>query len=98
MTRVLEQQLKNSQTKNLYKVLAAIDDQEKVAKFLRDLLTIEEITEMGKRLEVAKLLSKKITFREITKKTGVSTTTTARINYWFNHGTGGYDFALEMLK
>lgn len=98
MNRDLEPQLKNSQAKELYKVLAELDDPDEIAKFLRDLMTIEELIEIGKRLEVAELLSKKVTFREITKKTGLSSATIARINYWLHHGTGGYDLALEKLK
>lgn len=98
MNKIIEPQLKIGQVKNLYKVLAVIDEQDGIANFLRDLMTYDEITEMGRRLAVAKLLQDKVTFREIAKKTGVSSATIARINYWLHHGTGGYDLALEKLK
>jgi len=98
MNKIIEPQLKNGQVKNLYKALAVIDEQASIANFLRDLMTYDEIMEMGRRLEVAKLLQDKVTFREIAKKTGVSSATIARINYWLHHGTGGYDLALDKLK
>lgn len=98
MTKIIESQLTTKQAKILYKALALINNDKDIAKFLRDLMTLEEMTEMVKRFEVAKLLAEKNTFREIAKNTGVSSATIARINYWLHHGTGGYDLALEKLK
>lgn len=97
MARDIEPQLNTKYTKQLYRVLASLSEPNAVAKFMRDLMTYEEIEESARRLEVAKLLSKEKTFREIAAKTKMSTATIARINYWLHHGTGGYRLALIEL-
>ncbi len=97
MARSIEPQLNGKSTKQLYRVLASLSRPDEVAKFLRDLLTFEEIEESARRFEVAKLLTKEKTFREIAAKTKMSTATIARINSWLHHGTGGYRLALRML-
>ena len=98
MKREIEPQLKGKEAEELYRVLAKISNKDEMADFLRDLMTIEEIEEIVRRFEVAKLLSKGLTSREIAKKTKMSSATISRINYWLHHGTGGYDLALGKLK
>lgn len=97
MNRKLEPQLNTGGAKELYNALAQIEDPDNMAYFLRDLLTIEEIEEAIRRFEAAKMLKQGRTFREISSKTKMSSTTIARINYWIHHGTGGYRKALEKL-
>ena len=58
--------------------------------FLRDLCTLEELEELSSRWEVVLLLQQKKSYREIAKKTGVSTTTITRIAHWLKYGEGGY--------
>jgi len=94
----LEENLETKEAKDLYSALAEISDPKEIAFFLRDLLTMEEIEEASRRLQVAKLLQKGETVRNIAKTTGVSSATIVRINYWLHHGMGGYDLALEKLK
>lgn len=91
----IEPQLKTGEAKQLYKTMAAITDSDETACFLRDLFTVEELDEAVRRFEVAQMLTDKKTFREITRKTKMSSTTIARINYWLHHGTGGYRIALK---
>lgn len=95
--REIESQLNTREAKELYKVLASIDNSEEIAKFLRDLFTIAEIQEAIRRFQVAKLLSQGYTFRNISAETEMSTSTIARINYWLHHGTGGYRKALQKV-
>ncbi|MBI5254554.1 hypothetical protein HY932_02100, partial [Candidatus Falkowbacteria bacterium] len=40
------------------------------------------------------LIAKKMPYREVTKNTGLSTTTITRIAHWLYHGEGGYKTAL----
>lgn len=96
--RKIENQLLGAAAKHLYAALAKIKKPQEVAEFLRDLLTFEEIGEAARRLEVAQLLSKNATFREISDKTQMSSATIARVNYWLHHGTGGYRRALSRLS
>jgi TrpR-related protein YerC/YecD len=98
MKRNLEKQLNNKEAQELYQALAKLKKPEEIAYFLRDLLTMEEIEEAIRRFQVAKMLSEGRTFRQISAKTKMSSTTIARINYWLNHGTEGYRLALSKLK
>ncbi|MBI3261152.1 hypothetical protein HYZ64_02145 [Candidatus Berkelbacteria bacterium] len=95
--RIIEAKLTNGAAQQLYQTLASLKTSGEVAKFLRDVLTFEEIDEAARRFEVARMLNKKTTFRDIAQKTKMSTATIARINYWLHHGTGGYQLALRKL-
>ena len=55
----------------------------------------EEIEELSSRWEVVLLLDKGDSYREIAKKTKVSTTTVTRIAQWLNNGEGGYKAVLN---
>lgn len=85
----------NSKIKALFKVIAEISDTKEAANFFRDLCTLEELTEMSKRWQAAILLEKGQTYREVSGKTGLSTTTVTRVAHWLNHGRGGYKAMLK---
>lgn len=63
--------------------------------FLRDLCTLEELDELSSRWQVVELLDKGHSYREISKKTGLSTTTITRIAHWLKHGAGGYQTVIK---
>jgi TrpR-related protein YerC/YecD len=94
----IEPKLKSGACQELYSALAKAQTREEIAQLLRDVLTYEEIEEAARRLQVARLLDKKQTFRDISAQTKMSTATIARINWWLHHGTGGYRLALEGLS
>jgi len=89
---------KTPKLKKLTKTLLSIKNDKDMLHFLRDLCTIEELEELSSRWEVAGLINKGVSYRDIAKKTGVSTTTITRIAHWLNHGEGGYRAALEKIK
>ncbi len=66
-------------------------------RFFRDLCTPEEIDEMARRWQVAKMLAKKRPYREIADETEVSTATVTRVAHWLNAGMGGYRLVLHRL-
>jgi TrpR-related protein YerC/YecD len=86
---------KTPQLKKLANVLASIKYEAEMLNFLRDLCTAEELIELAGRWEVAKLIAKGISYRDIAEKTGISTTTITRVAYWIKHGEGGYKKVLE---
>lgn len=98
MNREIETELETSELAKLYNVLVQLRDPQEVAKLLRDLLTLEELQEAGRRFTVAQRLSKGETQRKIAAETGVSTATVSRVNSWLHHGTGGYGLALQCLR
>ena len=88
----------NKTTEDLFKVVLKLKTQNEVKRFFRDLLTEEEIVEFGKRWQAAQMLAKKTPYSEIVKKTGLSSTTVARVSKWLNRGMGGYKLMLQKLN
>ena len=85
--------------KDLVKALLSIQKEQELLHFLRDLCTLEELTEMATRWRIAQLLYEgKLSYRQVAQKTKVSTTTVTRIAAWLWHGEGGYAAALERGK
>ena len=83
------------QLKELFQVLSDMKSPEALSSFMRDVATIKELNEMSKRWQAAKMIDKKTPYREISEKTGLSTTTVSRVAYWLNNGEGGYRLALD---
>jgi len=86
---------KTKETNELFKTISKLKTVEEVEKFFRDLCTLQEIYEFGKRWQAVKMIEQGIVFREIAEKLEMSTTTVARVAHWLNHGEGGYRLALE---
>ncbi len=79
----------------LYKAFLALETEKECKAFLRDLMTEQEIGTFTERFEVARLLYEdKNSYRDISKNTGVSTTTITRINNWLERGKNGYKSVL----
>ena len=79
----------NQKTKNLFTALLALKNQKEAKQFLRDLLTESEITEFSNRWQAAQMLDANISYTQIVKSTGLSSTTIARISKWLNKGMSG---------
>jgi len=75
-----------------------LENSTQVQAFLRDLLTESEIAEFANRWKVARLLDQKVSYTQIEKETGMSSTTIARISKWLKNGTGGYQNILNKIK
>jgi len=89
---------KNQKLKNLARAFASLNDPRDIASFLRDLCTLDELKDMSERWEIVLLLAQGRTYREITEKTGLSSTTITRVAFWLNHGEAGYKKALAKLQ
>lgn len=90
--------LVSNDTRKLYKALLSLVNEEECKKFLRDLLTKEEIQEFVNRFKVAQMLDKKISYKKIEKETGMSSTTIARVSKWLAKGMGGYRLVIDRLN
>ncbi len=88
----------NSQSDILFEAVLALKNIKEAKKFFRDLLTEEEIVEFSKRWQAAQMLSQKVPYSVIEKKTGLSSTTVARVSRWLNKGKGGYGLILKRLN
>lgn len=81
--------------RELISALLGIDDERQMTRFLRDLLTEAELDDIAKRWQAALLLDQGVSYRTIISRTGLSSTTVARISKWLQEGTGGYRLALK---
>lgn len=88
----------NIKTSNLLEAILSLKNTQEAKCFFRDLLTKQELVEFGNRWQVAQMLNQKITYSEIEKETGLSSTTIARISKWLNQGEGGYKLVLQQLE
>ena len=88
----------NQPKKDLFKAILKLKTSVEAAKFFRDLCTIEELDEMGKRWQAVKMINKNQPYRKISQKTGLSTTTVGRVAHWLNYGEGGYRIILKRSK
>ena len=85
----------STKTTDLLKAVLALENIADAKLFFRDLLTPQELNEFANRWRVAQMLRKEIPYTKITKETGMSSTTIARVHKWLKRGTGGYR---KMLK
>lgn len=76
--------------KGLIEAILSLQNKDEIEQFLRDLMTKKEIEEFANRLEAAKMLSRGTQYNTITEKTGLSSTTIARIQKWLKGPIGGY--------
>lgn len=88
----------NKQLKELFRDMTELKNEKEFAKFMRDLCTIKELEEMGKRWQAAKLIQEGETIRDISQTTGLSTATVCRVSHWIKHGEGGYELMLNRIK
>jgi TrpR-related protein YerC/YecD len=82
---------------NLITAVLALKTPNEAQRFLRDLLTENELKEFENRWRAAQLLDNNVSYSTIIKQTGLSSTTVARIAKWLNDGKGGYRLVLKRL-
>lgn len=86
------------QNKQLISAFLALKNADEGKLFLRDLMTKVEIEEFANRLEAASLLSQDVQYNAISVRTGLSSTTIARIAKWLKGSLGGYRLVLSRLS
>lgn len=88
----------NDSTDELCEAILSLKNRDECYAFLEDICTIKELLEMSQRLSVAKLLSRGMSYSQISQKTGVSTATISRISRCIEYGSGGYKMIIERLQ
>lgn len=86
------------ENKQLVAAILALKNENEAKRFLRDLMTPSEIKEFANRLEAARLLSEDIQYSAISERTGLSSSTIARIAKWLGGSLGGYRLVLSRLS
>ncbi len=82
----------------LCQALSVVKDIKEAAHLLGDLLSPQEIEMIAKRLQIAKLLIKGLTYNDIDKELTVSPTTISRVNAWLQQSGEGYRIVIERSK
>lgn len=90
--------VKNPQTDLLMKAVLSLENEEEAYRFFEDVCTVAEFKSMAQRLEVAVLLRQGVTYQEIVKRTGASSTTISRVNRALLYGSEGYHHVLNQLE
>ena len=88
----------NNQWNDIITVLSQMDSRADISNFLKDIMTPKELVEFTNRFQVAKMLDEKITYAQIEKQTGMSSTTIARVSKFLTGNNSGYKKALQILK
>lgn len=83
------------ESKELFNAILSLNSAEECEAFFEDLCTIKEIQDLSQRFQVAKMLSEKKNYQDISKTTGASTATISRVNKCLMYGKGGYRTALN---
>jgi TrpR-related protein YerC/YecD len=86
------------QNKQLVASILALKNEDEAGRFLRDLMTPLEIKEFANRLEAASLLTRDAQYNFITDRTGLSSSTIARIAKWLGGSLGGYRLILNRIS
>lgn len=84
--------------RELIHALSTLKNPSEAKKFLRDLMTENELLEFANRWLVARMLAKGVPYTTIEKATRMSSTTIARIHKWLLKGKGGYRMMIERMK
>ncbi|MEW5990776.1 MAG: YerC/YecD family TrpR-related protein [Chloroflexota bacterium] len=89
---------KTEDAEALVDAILSLEDRSEAERFLRDLLTLNELRDLSLRWNVARLLDQGLHYADISHRTGASTATITRIASWLNHGEGGYRLVLDRLR
>lgn len=93
-----ESRIMNERTDRLVDALLKLETREECYRLLEDLFTIREIEDLSQRFEVAELLNERVTYAEITQRTGASSATIGRVNRALTYGADGYRMIFERLN
>lgn len=86
-----------SEQRALLDAFVLLDDAASAYALLQDLCTPREIEDFSRRLQVARMLDAGASYERIQAKTGVSSTTVARVAKCLTYGPGGYRRTLDKL-
>ena len=90
--------LRSASTDALFEAILTLETVDECYRFFEDACTVKEIIDISQRFEVAKLLSEKKNYQEISKETGASTATISRVGKCLLYGKDGYTLVLERIK
>ena len=90
--------LKGKDLDQLFTAILSLNDMEECYRFFDDLCTVNEISSLAQRLEVARMLEEGKTYHKIETETGASTATISRVKRCLNYGNDAYSMAINRIK
>ena len=92
-----DSKFKRDDIDELFEGILSLKTVDECYRFFEDIWTINEINSIAQRLQVAKMLDNKCTYKEIEQETKASTATISRINKCLVYGADGYKIVLDNL-
>ena len=89
---------KNKQTDELFASILQLNSIDECYRYFEDICTIQEVRDLGLRLEIAKALDGGVSYQSTIEKIGVSTATIGRVKRCLLYGAGGYRLVLDRMK
>ncbi|MCF0133636.1 MAG: TrpR YerC/YecD [Blautia sp.] len=83
---------------HLFEAILSLQNKEECYTFFEDVCTVNELLSISQRFEVAKMLTEKKTYLDISEKTGASTATISRVNRSLNYGNDGYEMVFARMN
>lgn len=83
-----ENKINRDMIKEVYQLLAKVDNEEDMELLLKDLCTNKEIEQMAQRIIAAKLLLEGKTYNQVIEKTDISSATLSRVSSAVKYGEG----------
>lgn len=90
--------LRGEQLDQLFDAILSLETREECYHFFDDLATMNEISSLSQRLQVAKLLTEGHTYNVIEQETNASTATISRVRRCINYGSDGYKIVLDRMS
>lgn len=88
----------DQKTKELFRAILKLRNENEAVRFFRDLLTLPEIEEFSNRWLAVRLLAEGRSYAEVAEKCKMSTTTITRVAHWLHQGWGGYRLILDRIN
>lgn len=82
----------------LFAAILALRDPAECRAFFDDICTPAEVEAMADRWQVARMLEKGLTYRQVSERTGVSLATVTRVARFLHNGNSGYKTIIERTK
>ena len=95
---IMNKKIKTDAVDSLFDAVLCLQSREECYSFFEDLCTVNELLSLSQRFEVAKMLTDKRTYLDISEKTGASTATISRVNRSLNYGNDGYEMVFSRMK
>ena len=84
----MDQTAKSARINNLFKLLAAIDNEDDCRALFDDLCTVKEVENMAERCYAAKLLLEGNTYSQVMSQADISSATLSRVSRGVQYGDG----------